>query len=726
MTSHQPVKLLRGIFLMLIVAILTVACSSSTLQSPPSAPSSESGAGQLEEIIVAGSKSVGSAPRAAFSGHESLAGDSHARHTLAARPGDEVWVIATPAAADSEPHDEAYPGSGAMMVNIPEDLALHTGVRQIPLPLRHTDVNARIDGYISSVNVRQQFENPFSEKIEAVYLFPLPEKSAINEFVMTIGDRRIRGILREKEEAEAIYQEARRQGYRASLLTQHRPNVFEQKVANIEPGKVIDIDISYFHTLSYSDGWYSFVFPTVVGPRFNPAGFKDAIEAISRGHQKSPGSTAAVTYLEPGELSQHDISISLSIDAGVAIRDIKASHKIEKEEIGKRTEITLANSVAFPNRDFVLSFKVAGNTIQSKLLTHKQPGAEEGYFTMMLYPPADPGSLPRQPMEMLFVLDCSGSMSGEPLRQAQDAVAAALSMLGPDDTFQIIRFSDSASRFGGKPVAATRDNIATAKNYLRQLNGSGGTMMIEGINAALAFPHDPSRLRVVSFMTDGFIGNETEIIGAIHNHVGASRIFSFGIGTSVNRYLLERMAKEGRGAVAYLGPQQSGAKVMSLFLNRAAHPALTDLQIDWGNMAVSDVYPAVLPDLFVGRPVVVTGKYYGPPGPVSVVGLAANETQQFVVTPGERNAAPSNLSKIWARLRIADLEDRQAWQNDPHGELGMDIKATALKYQLMSAYTSFVAVDASARTEGDHGVTVQQPVPVPQGVRYDTTVDQTP
>ena len=640
-----------------------------------------------------------------------------------ASPEEEVWIIAQSSAAVDDPADDDSPGSGAMVAEFaPADD--NQPVEQIPLPLRHTAVEAQINGYISAVNVRQTFENPYSQKIEAVYLFPLPEKSAVNEFLMTIGDRKIRGILREKEEAERIYNQARAQGYQASLLVQHRPNVFEQKVANIEPGKSIDVDIRYFHTLTYNDGWYSFVFPTVVGPRFNPPGSKDPIEALPRG-TRSEGSTA-VTYLRPNERSGHDLSISVSIDAGVPIEELRSSHVIEATNPNReRAVVSLANKATLPNRDFILDFKVAGEQIRSNLLTHVDPESGQGYFTMMMYPPAGLENLPRQPMELVFVLDASGSMSGVPMLQAKQAILAALSHLQPNDTFQVIRFSDNASRFGPAPVPATPQNIARAKDYVKKLSGGGGTMMIEGIRAALDFPHDPSRLRFVTFLTDGYIGNEQEIIGEVHRRIGASRIFSFGVGSSVNRYLLERMAREGRGAVAWLGPADSGAEIMGAFFERISHPAMTDLAIDWGSMRVSDVYPSRAPDLFVGRPVFVTGKFSGQPGAVTVSGLAGNETQQFVIDPAGADAASSNISKIWARLRIADLSDRQAWENDPHGELGVEIMQTALRYQLMSAYTSFVAVDASRRTEGDHGITVQQPVPVPDGVRYETTVQET-
>ena len=614
------------------------------------------------------------------------------------------------------------PGSGTMLAGFPSPTV--TGrPRFIPLPLKHTAVDAAISGYIGTVNVKQEYENPYDTKIEAVYVFPLPEKAAVSEFLMVIGDRTIRGILREKEEAEAIYREARSQGYRASLLVQRRPNIFEQKVANIEPGKAIDIDITYFHTLAYKDGWYSFVFPTVVGPRYNPPGFPDPVDAVPRG-QGSSGVGTTVEYLRPEERSGHDISINVRLDAGVEIEEVKASHGVDVSRDGERSAVVkLKNQSTLPNRDFVLDFRVAGERLKSNLLTHRDPETAEGYFTLMVIPPKDSTLVPRQAMEMVFVLDCSGSMRGQPLRQAKEAVLVALDRLDPNDTFQIIRFSDTASQFGTEPVLATERNLTAARNYVSALRANGGTEMINGVKSALDFPHDPSRYRFVTFMTDGYIGNERDILAAVHSRIGASRIFSFGVGSSVNRYLMERMAQAGRGAVAYLGLNDSARTVMDGFFARVSRPALTDIEVDWGGMAVTEVYPRVLPDLFVGRPLVVTGKFAGDRKAVRVLGSLGGERHTLMTAEDLDGTAGSSLAKVWARLRIADLADRQTWAGDPYGELGDAIRNTALRYQLVSNYTSFVAVDSSQRTVGDHGVTVRQSVPVPDGVRYDTTVD---
>ncbi|MCY4155139.1 MAG: VIT domain-containing protein [Gammaproteobacteria bacterium] len=644
----------------------------------------------------------------------------------------EVWVIAKASPEEqvgaAEEHiaagdeDTLDPGSGAMVVHLPPDSERGVAT-EAPLPLQHTAVDAAIAGHISTVRVKQQFANPFDTKIEAVYVFPLPQQAAVSEFLMVIGERTIRGILREQEEAEAIYRAARDQGYQASLLVQQRPNIFEQKVANIEPGKAIDVDITYFNTLAYNDGWYSFVFPTVVGPRFNPPGHPDPVPALPRGGRSASPADSAVEYLAPTERSGHDLGITVSIDAGVPIEDITSTHEISVQRDGPAVAtVQLAQQTTIPNRDFVLDFRVAGETVKSNLLTYRDPDTGEGFFSLMMIPPIDRAHLSRRAMELVFVIDTSGSMQGRPLAQAKQAVATALGLLNPNDTFQIIRFSDDASQFGREPVLATGENLAAARRYLANLHGQGGTMMVEGIRAALGFPHDPSRYRFVSFMTDGYIGNEADILAEVHRRIGNARIFSFGVGESVNRYLMERMAKVGRGAVAYLGLNDSAEAVMDAFLTRVSRAALTDLEIDWGDMTVSDTYPHKLPDLFVGRPLVVAGKFRGDPGAVTVCGTVDGARRPFVVEAADAGNAGSSLAKVWARANIADLTDRQATAGDPQGELGDAIKRIALEHQLASDYTSFVAVDSTEITAGEHGVTVHQAVPVPEGVRYETTV----
>lgn len=632
-------------------------------------------------------------------------------------PDEELWIIQRPAEPQQAAANDDTPGSGALMAKVPGQ------AKDVPVPLEHTDVKSAIEGHIATTDVTQRYHNPYDTKIEAVYVFPLPHNAAVNEFVMTIGQRKIRGIIRDRQEAEQIYQEARSQGYVASLLTQERPNVFTQSVANIEPGRRIDINIRYFHTLSYVDGWYEYVFPMVVGPRFNPAGSTDGVGAVARGQHGASGQKTEVQYLAPNERSGHDISLAVAINAAVAIERIDSRNHIvrTKQPVPGQAEVVLSDEDKIPNKDFVLRFKVAGKQVKSALLTQKDEHG--GYFTLMVYPPEDLGDLPRKGLEMVFTLDTSGSMNGAPVEQGKAAIRYALQHMNSNDTFQVICFSSNAWKMADAPLPVNRANVAKALRFINQQHGGGGTMMIEGIKASLEFAHDENRLRFVSFLTDGFIGNETEILGAVHQHLGPSRIFSFAVGSSPNRYLLDHMAKLGSGAVAYLGLHDKADEVMETFFGRISHPALTDLSIDWGSMQVTDVFPQRTPDLFVGRPVILTGRFSGSGATtIRVRGRVGSDVREFVipVNMNDSEATHKGLACVWARMKIADIADRSTYK--PAADLPQQIKNVALEYGLMSAYTAFVAVDASAKTAGDHGVTVAVPVPVPEGVKYETTV----
>jgi Ca-activated chloride channel homolog len=633
---------------------------------------------------------------------------------------EEVWVISRPPEDRVAPRsDTPMPGEGQLMAQRNE----HGSVTLVPVPLKHTDVKASVIGYIASVDVQQQYQNPFSEKIEAVYVFPLPQNAAVNEFIMTVGERRIRGIIRERHEAEQIYQQAKSQGYVASLLTQERPNVFTQAVANIEPGKRIDIDIRYFNTLAYVDGSYEFVFPMVVGPRFNPPGYTDGIGAVPRGNLNGSGQRTNVPYLARDERSGHDIALTVDIDAGVPIENIESrNHKIATQALSPtKTRVTLDPADHIPNRDFVLRYQIAGNAVKPALIAQRESSG--GYFTLMLFPPQLLRDLPRQPLEFVFTIDVSGSQSGRPLEQEKAATRYALTHMGPDDTFQVIRFGNTAQKLFPSPQPMTAASVRTALQWVDGFDANEGTMLIDGVHASLLFPHDPSRTRYVAFMTDGFIGNDTEAIAEVHKCLGPARLFSFGVGQSTNRYLLDGLARMGRGACAYLGLNDDANTVMAQYFERISHPALSDIAIDWGDAKVHDVFPEQVPDLYVGRPVILTGRFDGElPKSILLRAKVAGREQRIEVPVQQESAdiGPKALPGVWARMKIADLAERAAYEGGI--DLPSQIRQIAMEYNLMSAYTAFVAVDSKTRAAGDHGVTVGVPVPVPEGVRYETTV----
>ncbi|MGP1345927.1 MAG: VIT domain-containing protein [Phycisphaerales bacterium] len=652
---------------------------------------------------------------------------------------DEVWVIVAPEVAAeivqaSHAGAESRPGCGALLCPLPPDPERPADAPAfVPVPLEHTGVSGSIQGSIASVSVTQRFANPFNEKIEAVYVFPLPHNAAVHDFVMTVGDRKIRGVIRERQQAERIYSEARAQGHVASLLTQERDNVFTQKVANIEPGKRIDVTIDYFHTLAYVDGWFEWAFPMVVAPRFNPPHVAGAGAGIGAAPQGAPGASGQVVeaqYLRPHQRSGHDIAIDLMLDTGFNTRDVRsASHQIRvKNESAGRKRVVLDGADTIPNKDFVLRFR-APKEPASGLVLRPNDGGDGGYFTLLLTPPEALRDADRAPVEFIFAIDTSGSMSGKPMHLAKQAILSAIDRLDPADALQIVTFAGHTTTWASGSQPATRENLRDARRFVEGLSAGGGTMMLNGINAALGTSgKTEGRERFIVFITDGLISNEHEILAAIHNDPSECRVFSFGIGSSTNRALLESMASVGRGAVAYIGLSDKASEIMTLFFDRVAHPALRHIEMAWGGLEVDEVFPGRIPDLMVGRPVLVHGTYRGShaevsAGGVRAVGFAGPRRIEIPVAisapAGEIESRA--MRSVWARARISDLALRSLGGVDA-GWVVNEIRETALSHNLMSAFTAFVAVDSLSQTAGSSGVTVGVPVPVPQGVRYETTV----
>ncbi len=352
-------------------------------------------------------------------------------------------------------------------------------------PLKHTDVQAEISGFLSRVKVTQEFENNFTEKIEAVYVFPLPQNAAIDDMTMRIGERTVRGKITKREEAREIYEAAKSNGQIASLLDQERPNIFTQAVANILPNEKIIIEISYVETLKYEDGAYQFVFPMVVGPRYIPGGATG-----KQGGGFAPDTTqvpdaSKITPMPAKERAGHDISISVRLDAGVPVENVQSkSHEIESAMLSASGyNVKLKNEKTIPNKDFVLRYDVSGKRIEDAVLTHR--GGQGGYFTLILQPPGETRAQDATPKEIVFVLDTSGSMSGFPIEKAKEAMRLALDGLNPQDTFNLITFSGDTHVLFEKPVSATKENLTKAQAFLQSRQGGGGTEMMKAIKAAL-------------------------------------------------------------------------------------------------------------------------------------------------------------------------------------------------------------------------------------------------
>jgi Ca-activated chloride channel homolog len=426
-------------------------------------------------------------------------------------------------------------------------------------PLKHTDVQAEISGSLARVVVTQQFENPFKEPIEAVYVFPLPPDAAVDDMTMVVGDRTVRGRILRREEAQAVYDAARAGGKVASLLNQERPNIFTQSVANIMPGAQVRITISYVQTLKYEDGAYEFVFPMVVGPRYVPGnpGGATASGFAPNTDQVPDGSRVTPRPVPEGMRAGHDISIEVAVDAGVPIVALKSrTHDVEVDRPApSRAVVKLKDNAVIPNKDFILKYEVAGRDIADALLSHRADNG--GFFSFILQPPQRVTVADVTPKELVFVLDTSGSMSGFPIEKAKETMKLALDNLYPSDTFNLITFAGDTYILFPKPVPATPSNRKLAQDFLASRSGGGGTEMMAAIKAALDPSDAQDHVRIVCFMTDGYVGNDMEIIAEVQRHPQA-RVFALGIGSSVNRFLLDKMAEYGRGEVEYVGLQDDG------------------------------------------------------------------------------------------------------------------------------------------------------------------------
>ncbi len=589
-------------------------------------------------------------------------------------------------------------------------LVTRQGGKVIDVPLEHTEVAIRVDGHLAEATVTQRFRNPYADKIEAVYLFPLPTGAAVNGLTLSSGGRTIRGTIQERAKATQAYVAARDKGLVAALLTQERPNLFTQSVANLEPSATIEVTLTYVQRLTYEDGGYELVFPMVAGPRYVPAASSAARDAAA----------VQPAVLPPGLRSSHDIGLRVDLDAGVPIEAIDSpSHRLAVERPALApavARVKLRPSDTIPNKDFVLRYRVAGAAPRFGVLAHR--GGGMGSFMLLAQPPAAPPEAHVAPREIVFALDTSSSMRGLPLAKAKDVIRRILRGLRPDDTFQIVRFDDTASPLGPAPIANKPRNLELVLDWLAALDAGGGTEMVTGIDAALAVPHDPLRLRIVVFLTDGYVGNEDEILRNVAQKMADGRLFSFGVGTAVNRYLLEELAAIGRGTAQFVRPDEDSAPAVDTFERRIARPVLTDLRIDWGGLAVTDVSPRAIPDLFAGQPLVVAGRYTAPgTGVVTVRGRQAGREVRFQVPVKlpVLDAVRPAVASVWARQRIAELSRRLVRAASP--ALEQEVLALSLEHRLLTPYTAFVAVDESSATAGGAARRVVVPVEVPDAVR---------
>jgi Ca-activated chloride channel homolog len=575
------------------------------------------------------------------------------------------------------------------------------------LPLESTRADVRIAGVISDVTVTQTYRNDGDRTISAKYVFPASTRAALYAMKMTIGDRVITAKIKEREQAKHEFEAAKAAGKTATLLEEERPNVFTMSVANVLPKDRIQVEMKYTEALVPTDGVYEMVYPTVVGPRY-------ASESTDTG-KHGENQFVATPYQHAGATTTSGFDIHVSVAGGMPIQTVESpSHKIASTLTANREAAMVdldPSEQAAGNRDFVLRYRLAGKDLASGLMLYQ--GQTENFFLAMVQPPQRPAPELVPPREYVFIVDVSGSMQGFPLQTTKALMKDLLGRLRPTDKFDVMLFSGDDALYSQASVDATPSEIAKATAFVDKQNGGGGTELLPAIQHAMKLPRVTDSSRSFVVVTDGFIAEEPQVFDQIRDHLGEANVWSFGIGTSVNRHLMDGIAKAGQGeAFTILGPDQASAAATK-FRSYVETPVLTQVKVTFDGFDAYDVEPKVLPDVFASRPVLVWGKYKGAPkGKVTLTGVSGRG--RFISTLDASTAKPdagnSALRYLWARNEVSLLSDffREDANKDAVTKLG-------LEYNLLTKFTSFIAVQDVVRTT-QGSTAVVQPLPMPSGV----------
>lgn len=614
-----------------------------------------------------------------------------------------------------------WPANAATSASEPEQAAglvetTYLG-KKVSLPLLAVAIDAGVEGDLASVTVTQTFANPLPEAVHATYLFPLAAEAAVYAMTMEVGDERVQAVIKEKAEARKTFEQAKQDGHAAALLEQHRPNMYTQDIANLRPGFPVKITLKYVHAVARVDGHYELVVPLIVGPRYEPRGKPSDL----------PAAPPVFGLHIPESVDKDRVAIRIALQGGMPVQDLESrTHKIAAEWHGANDAIvTLAGGKTIDNKDFVLRWRLGQGGITPGLLAyHDERG---GYLSLRIEPPKVPKDDEVMAREMVFLLDCSGSMDGLPIEASKAFMRNALSGLRPGDLFRVIRFSDAATEFSEAPLPATPENIQMGIRYVDTLHGEGGTEMAAGIRQALAVAPVPGTLRIVTFLTDGYIGNEMEIMTLVKRLRGEARLYAFGVGTGVNRYLMDRLGEVGKGFTRYMSPTEDVETVARELASRLDQPVLTDITIDWDGLEVTEQAPAALRDLFAGDALRIQAKY-AKSGTyrIKVNGLVRGRKVVLpldVTLPGGNGGKGEAIALMWARATIDDAMDLAStpheWREPAVSDeqIQTDVTKLGLAFALATKWTSFVAVsERIANDTPKNAPTLPVPLPQVEGV----------
>ena len=573
------------------------------------------------------------------------------------------------------------------------------------LPLKDTRVEISVSGVIADVKVVQTYRNEGLRPINASYVFPASTRAAVYAMRMRIGNDVIVAKIKEKEQAKKDFDQAKQEGKSASLLEQDRPNVFSMRLANVMPQEQVDIELHYTELLVPTDGTYELVFPTVVGPRYSSA----------KQSSKNENGFVSTPYLHQGEQPASSLHISARIAAGVPIQELNcSSHQIfPRYQSPNVAQLTLDDSNPFEgNRDFVLRYRLTGAQIASGLLLFQ--GTDENFFLYMAQPPSRVATDQIPPREYIFVVDVSGSMSGFPLETSKRVLTDLIGKLRPSDFFNVVLFAGDSSVLSETSLQANQANLDNAIRLLNEQRGNGGTELLAAVQKAMSIPRQQNISRNVVLVTDGYVSGEEGVFDYIRDNLGQSNVFAFGIGSSVNRYLIEGVAKAGMGEPFIVENESQAEAMANKFREYIQTPVLTNIQIRSNGFDTYDVNPVHFPDLLAQRPLILFGKWRGPiTGSFELTGKSGigDYVSRLDITglqPEESNRA---LRYLWARSLIAELSDYGS--PNVRDDRAKDITSLGLKYNLLTQYTSFIAVREVVTNGLEPAKDINQPLPLP-------------
>ena len=583
----------------------------------------------------------------------------------------------------------------------------------------NTDVSMNVSGLVARVSVRQEFRNDGDEWTEGVYVFPLPDKAAVDRMRLFIGERFIEGEIREKEQAKKEYERARSEGKKASLVEQQRPNLFTASVANIAPGERVVVEIEYLEDLDYDNGSFAIRFPMTLTPRYIPG----SPVPDRKGSGWSPDTTrvsdaSLVTPPHVMASKDHRISLRARIDAGMPLEIVASRyHPVKVSEDGGRYDVSLANDAVPMDHDFELLWRPVPSVAPRAMVFQESIDGQPHYLLMVMPPDAGRTDEPTMPRELIFVVDTSGSMHGASIAQAKQALDRALDGLNANDRFNIIEFNSTTRALYHQSVAADAANLRHARKFVKGLEANGGTEMRPALRLARDSASADSHLRQIVFITDGSVGNEEELYAMIDSRLGKARLFTVGIGSAPNSWFMRKAAELGRGTFVVISALHEVGEKMDRLFDKLGSPQVTNINVSWPGGAVTESYPETVPDLYLGEPVTVRARASAPFQPAAKVRISGDSvagawTRDLSLM---NEAGHAGVGALWARAKIAALHDQERRGADAD-MTRKTIIDTAINHHLVSKYTSLIAVDKTpARPAGDPLAREQVPNLLPYG-----------